>query len=182
MAENTENVEMVENKPVEKPAQTEAIPQTFTLEQVEEIKKEYQTKGYVSGKKETNAKWEKTIAEEKAAAKKQAELEKMSEIERVNLEKTEAIQQAEEYKRSLDLLNQKNEVSKVLQEEGVSLQFIDNVLVLNDMEKTKENIKALKQLLDAEIQKGIEARIQVQVPKQNQGEATSDRFRKMMGL
>ena len=80
MAENNETVENqtvaeVTNEPETTVEPTE--PQTFTAEQVEEIKKEWQTKGFVAGKKETNAKWEKTIAEKEAAAKKQAELDEV---------------------------------------------------------------------------------------------------------
>lgn len=190
MAENTETVE---NQPVAE-VTTESTtteepnePQTFTAEQVEEIKKEWQTKGYVSGKKDTNAKWEAKIAEEKAEAKKQAEREKMSEIERANTEMMEAKQQAEEYKRDLDLLKQQKETIRILQQNNLEPEMLDhiNVIVPNDMEKTEANIKAVKAWLDAKIQKGVESRIQPQgIPKQNQGEGndTKNKFRTMIGL
>ena len=146
-------------------------PKTYTQEEFEQAIKDAEAKGYGKGKFDTNTKWEKTAKERERLAKeeaaKQAAFEKMSELEKAQTQAKESMAELQALKDELALNEQKEETRKLMKEKDLPDVFLKSVLVPKDAEATLNNIVEVKAILDAEIQKGIEAKIKTHVPKQN---------------
>jgi len=169
-------------------------PKTFTQEQLNELlekaRKEGETNGYVKGKTDTNSKWEKKSAERERLAKeeaeKQARFEKMSELEKAQTEANESKAKLQALEDKIALNEQKEETRKLMKDKGLPDVFLDSVLVFKDAEATLAKIGEVKELFDAEVQKAVEARVSVHVPKQNsapnEGGLSEQQARKALGL
>lgn len=175
MAENNENIEnnVVDNQPT----QPNDEPKTYTQDEInallEKARKEGETSGFVRGKTETSKKWEQKVAEREKAAVKQAQFEKMSELEKAQTQAREYSTELQALKDQIALNEQKEETRKLMKDKALPDVFMNAVLVKGDAEKTLANIVTVKELLDTEIQKGVEARITTHVPKQNVSADTS---------
>ena len=72
-----------------------------------------------------------------------------------------------------------------MKDKGLPDVFLDAVLVFKDAEKTQAKITEVKDLFDAEVQKAVEAKIGVHIPKKNsdeEGGFTVDMAREALGL
>ena len=151
--------------------QQDTPPKTYTQEELDALLKDAEAKGYGKGKFDTNAKWEKTSKERERQAKeeaeKQARFEKMSELEKAQTQAKEYLEKFQALEDEIALNKQKEETRKLMKEKGLSDSFLDSVLVFKDADATLEKIEEIKTLFDAEVQKAVEAKIQVHVPKQN---------------
>lgn len=169
MAENNENIE---TKPVDgQDKQPESEPRSYTQDELKALldkaRREGETSGFVKGKTETNAKWEKKVTEREEKAKKEAQFANKSELEKAQTQAKEYSAELQALKDQIALNEQKEETRKLMKEKDLSDVFLNAVLVKGDAEKTLANIVSTKALIDAEIQKGVEARIKTHVPKQN---------------
>lgn len=178
MAENNKDIE---TKPVDgQEQQPDTEPKTYTQEEMKALldkaRKEGETSGFVKGKTETNAKWEKKATEREEKAKKEAQFAKMSELEKAQTQAKEYSEELQALKDQIALNEQREETRKLMKEKDLSDVFLNAVLVKGDADKTLANIEATKALIDAEIQKGVEARITTHVPKQNTEQSNLSSF------
>ena len=179
MAENNEqNLENNQNVNVNADSQGEnenqeqnGEPKTYSQAEVDLMLREAISQGFVKGKMETNSKWEKKAAErEKAAveaAAKQAKFEKMSELEKAQTGEKEAKLELQQLRDQIALNEQREETRKYMKDKDVPDVFVDALLVPKDAELTLQNVDEFKKLFEAEVQKRVENRVQVHIPKQN---------------
>lgn len=194
MAENNENLDTQTQDLGTQTQETNDEPKSYTQDELnallEKARKEGETNGYVKGKTDTNAKWEKKSAEAtrlaKEEAEKQARFEKMSELEKAQTEANESKAKLQELEDKIALNEQKEETRKLMKDKGLPDAFLDSVLVFKDAEATLAKIGEIKDLFDAEVQKAVEAKVSVHVPKQNtvsnDGGLTEQQARKALGL
>ncbi len=160
-----------QEQPVEGNPEASTVPKTFTQEEVDALIKERETKAYVKGKTDTTKKWEQKAAEQarlaKEEAEKQAKFANMSEQKKAETERDDYKKQLETLRDQIAYNEQKEETRKILQDKGLSDFFIDAVLVKGDAEATIAKADELKVLIDAEINKAVEAKIVTHIPKQN---------------
>lgn len=174
---------MAENENIENPNNTQEggqapEPKSYTQEELnallEKARKEGETSGFVMGKTETNKKWERTVAEREKAAKeeaeKQAKFANMSESQRLQTQLEEVTKELQTMKDEKELNLQREETRKMLKEQGLDEFFLSSVLVKGDAEATLNRIKEGKQMFDAVLQKALEAKIPVNIPKQGSTE------------
>jgi len=165
-------------------------PKTFTQEELNNLLKEAEAKGYGKGKFDTNKSWEKTVKEREELAKKEAEKQaqfaKMSELEKAQTEAKESKEKLQALEDKIALNEQRDETRKLMKDKGLPDVFLDSVLVFKDAEATLAKIGEVKELFDAEVQKAVEARVTTHVPKQNtasnDGGLSEQAARKALGL
>ena len=165
-------------------------PKTFTQEELNNLLKEAEAKGYGKGKHDTNKSWEKTVKEREELAKKEAEKQaqfaKMSELEKAQTEARESKEKLQALEDKIALNEQRDETRKLMKDKGLPDVFLDSVLVFKDAEATLNKITEVKELFDAEVQKAVEARVTTHVPKQNSGNndagLSEQQARKALGL
>ena len=164
-------------------------PKTYTQEELANLLKEAEAKGYGKGKFDTNKSWEKTVKEREELAKKEAEKQaqfaKMSELEKAQTEAKESKEKLQALEDKIALNEQKEETRKLMKDKGLPDVFLDSVLVFKDAEATLTKIGEIKELFDAEVQKAVEAKITTHVPKQNtsnDGGLSEQEARKALGL
>lgn len=116
---------------------------------------------------EEKAKHQKEIDDLKAEMQRKAELEKMSENDRTKaeLEDLKKKYQEEQDKNALAIQTEKTRTE--LEEAKLPTSFLKFVLVAKDEAQTSLNIKELKEVYEAEIKKGIEAKIPSHNPGNN---------------
>ena len=165
-------------------------PKTYTQEELANLLKEAEAKGYGKGKFDTNKSWEKTVKEREELAKKEAEKQaqfaKMSELEKAQTEAKESKEKLQALEDKIALNEQRDETRKLMKDKGLPDVFLDSVLVFKDAEATLAKIGEVKELFDAEVQKAVEAKITTHVPKQNagnnEGGISEQQARKALGL
>ena len=144
---------------------------TYSQAEVDLMLREATSQGFVKGKMETNSKWEKKAAEREKAAKeaaeKQARFEKMSELEKAQTGEKEAKLELQQLRDQIALNEQREETRKYMKDKDVPDVFVDALLVPKDAELTLQNVDEFKKLFEAEVQKRVENRVQVHIPKQN---------------
>ena len=189
-----EQSQNIDNQDLDNQDNKDTEPKSYTKEELdallEKARKEGETNGYVKGKTDTNAKWEKKSAEAtrlaKEEAEKQARFEKMSELEKAQTEANESKAKLQELQDQIALNEQREETRKLMKDKGLPDTFLDAVLVFKDAEATLAKIVEVKELFDAEVQKAVEARVSVHVPKQNsapnEGGLSEQQARKALGL
>lgn len=167
----------------------DVVPKTYTQEELDALLKDAEAKGYGKGKFDTNVKWEKTAKEREKLAKeeaaKQAAFDKMSELEKAQAQAKESMAELQALKDELALNEQREETRKLMKDKDLNDIFLPYVLVRGDAEATLNNIVEVKALLDAEIQKGVEARVKTHVPQQNtveEGGLSLEQARKALKL
>ena len=112
-------------------------------------------------------KHQKEIEDLKAELQRKAELEKMSENDRTKaeLEDLKKKYQEEQDKNALAIQTEKTRAE--LEEAKLPTSFLKFVLVAKDEKQTSLNIKELKEVFEAEIKKGVEAKIPSHNPGNN---------------
>jgi hypothetical protein len=138
----------------------EAEVKTFTEEEVLARVQSEADKRVTEALKTARAKWEK----EEAEAKKEAErLQSLSQKEREDELKAKQLKELEDTKAELQRVYLEKDTIDRLAEENVPVQFKD-FLMGADAETTNENIKAFKEIYEAEVQKGVEQRLKGTTP------------------
>lgn len=169
-------------------------PKSYTQDELnallEKARKEGETSGYVKGKTDTKTKLTKEfeekirIKEEETA--KNLKFEKMSDLQRAETERDDAKAKLQELQDQIALNEQREETRKLMKDKELPDTFLDAVLVFKDAEATLQKIDEFKALFDAEVQKAVEARVSVHVPKQNsapnEGGLSEQQARKALGL
>ena len=194
MAENIDNQDSQGKDLGEGQEGKDTEPKSYTQDELnvllEKARKEGETNGYVKGKTDTTTKWEKKMAEQtklaKEEAEKQAKFDKMSELEKAQTEANESKAKLQALEDKIALNEQRDETRKLMKDKGLPDTFLDAVLVFKDAEATLAKISEVKELFDAEVQKAVEAKINLHVPKQNAGKDeggfTEAMARKALGL
>lgn len=140
---------------------------SWSKEEVEAIRKEATTSGYVKGKKDEQEKSkakERQLAEE---ALKKAKLANMSEQEKLKAELEDYRKTIDEYKAKEEFRELESETRKLLKQEDVDDMFLPYFMSFKDPDVILEKIKEHKEKDNARLQKMLEARISTHVPKQN---------------
>ena len=133
---------------------------TFTEEEVQARIQSESDKRVTEALKTARAKWEK----EEAGAKKEAErLQSLSQKEREEELKAKQLKELEETKAELERVYLERDTIDRLAEENVPVQFKDFLMGV-DAQSTNENIKAFKEVYEAEVQKGVEERLKGKTP------------------
>lgn len=133
---------------------------TFTEEEVQARIQSESDKRVTEALKTARAKWEK----EEAEAKKEAErLQSLSQKEREEELKAKQLKELEETKAELERVYLERDTIDRLAEENVPVQFKD-FLMGADAQSTNENIKAFKEVYEAEVQRGVEERLKGKTP------------------
>lgn len=133
---------------------------TFTEEEVQARIQSESDKRVTEALKTARAKWEK----EEAEAKKEAErLQSLSQKEREEELKAKQFKELEETKAELNRVYLERDTIDRLSEENVPIAFKD-FLMGADAQSTNENIKAFKEVYEAEVQRGVEERLKGKTP------------------
>lgn len=133
---------------------------TFTEEEVQARIQSESDKRVTEALKTARAKWEK----EEAEAKKEAErLQSLSQKEREEELKAKQLKELEETKAELERVYLERDTIDRLAEENVPVQFKDFLMGV-DAQSTNENIKAFKEVYEAEVQRGVEERLKGKTP------------------
>lgn len=122
-----------------------------------------------------------------ALAKQQREYEKklslsgLDETSRKQAEKDNRIQELEEKLRDYQILQNKNEIVKVLSARNLSPQFADLIAIDDDIESAQKKIEALDNLVKKSVQEEVKRRLASPAPKvgAQEGELNRARFEKM---
>lgn len=185
MAENIDN-QNLDNQGADNQEQES---KSYTQEELNALLKDAEAKGYGKGKFDTNAKWEKDVAEREKQAKeeveKQVRFEKMSELEKAQTVAKESQEKLQALENKIALNEQREETRKLMKDKGLPDTFLDAVLVFKDAEATLAKITEVKELFDAEVQKAVEARVGVHIPKKNtneEGAISVNMAREALGL
>lgn len=112
-------------------------------------------------------KHQKEIEDLKAELQRKAELEKMSENDRTKAELEDLKKKYQEEQDKNALAIQTEQTRKELEEAKLPTSFLKFVLVAKDEKQTSLNIKELKEVFEAEIKKGVEAKIPSHNPGNN---------------
>lgn len=156
--EGTSEAQANENAEEEKG--NEAEVKTFTEEEVQARIQSESDKRVTEALKTARAKWEK----EEAEAKKEAErLQSLSQKEREEELKAKQLKELEETKAELNRVYLERDTIDRLSEENVPIAFKD-FLMGADAQSTNENIKAFKEVYEAEVQRGVEERLKGKTP------------------
>lgn len=133
---------------------------TFTEEEVQARIQSESDKRVTEALKTARAKWEK----EEAEAKKEAErLQSLSQKEREEELKAKQLKELEETKAELERVYLERDTIDRLTEENVPIVFKDFLMGV-DAQSTNENIKAFKEVYEAEVQRGVEERLKGKTP------------------
>lgn len=154
-----DNTEDSANEKGEEKGNEEEV-KTFTEEEVQARIQSESDKRVTEALKTARAKWEK----EEAEAKKEAErLQSLSQKEREEELKAKQLKELEETKAELERVYLERDTIDRLTEENVPVQFKD-FLMGADAQSTNENIKAFKEVYEAEVQRGVEERLKGKTP------------------
>lgn len=133
---------------------------TYTEEEVIAKIQSESDKRVTEAIKTAREKWEKEAAEEKKEA---ARLAKLTQEEREKELQAKQLKELEETKAELNRVYLERDTIDRLSEENVPIAFKD-FLMGADAETTNENIKAFKEVYEAEVQKGVEERLKGKTP------------------
>lgn len=161
----TEDLEGQENtnEAAEKVADTKeekAESKTYTEEELRAKVQSETDKRVTEAIKTAREKWDKEAAEEKKEA---ARLAKLSQEEREKELQAKQLKELEETKAELNRVYLERDTIDRLSEENVPIAFKD-FLMGADAETTNDNIKAFKEVYEAEVQKGVEERLKGKTP------------------
>jgi len=161
----TEDLEGQENKTetAEKAIDTKeekAEGKTYTEEELKARVQSETDKRVTEAIKTAREKWDKEAAEEKKEA---ARLAKLTQEEREKELQAKQLKELEETKAELNRVYLERDTIDRLSEENVPIAFKDFLMGAN-AETTNENIKAFKEVYEAEVQKGVEERLKGKTP------------------
>lgn len=171
MAEENKNLEQGENG-VATSAQTEEPQKTFTED---EVLKLLQSEG---DRRVTQA-----LEKQKKKYEKEISLSKLDEDARASAEKDMKIQELQEQLKEFTLLQNKNEVIKVLNARGLNPAFADLVEIGEDIQEAQAKIEQLDKLFKQAVSDEVKKRLSSGTPNiGNAGEGkeiTKEQFKKM---
>lgn len=161
----TEDLEGQENtnEAAEKAVETKkenVESKTYTEEELKAKVQSETDKRVTEAIKTAREKWEKEAAEEKKEA---ARLAKLTQEEREKELQAKQLKELEETKAELNRVLLEKDTIDRLSKENVPIAFKD-FLMGADAETTNENIKAFKEVYEAEVQKGVEERLKGKTP------------------
>lgn len=164
---------MEENKNKTNPDVDEQKEETKTYTQ-EEVLKLLQVE---SDKRVTQA-----LAKQQKKYEKQLSLSNLDEAERTKAEKDMRIQELEEQLKEYTVLQNKNEVIKVLTARKLNPAFADLIAIGDDLEEAQKKIETLDKLFKAAVQEEVKSRLAGGTPKTGLStgdEITAEQFKKM---
>lgn len=145
---------------------------TYTQEEVNELLQ-----------READRRVSSALAKQKSKYEKELSLSKLDEDARKNAEKEMRIQELENQLKEYTLLQNKNEVMKVLGARGLSTQFAELIEIGEDMSEAQKRIETLDKLFKQEVAAEVKKRLAAGTPKVGTGtsadELTPDQFKKM---
>lgn len=167
MEENTNtNTELQENEGQEQEVKT------YTQEEVNELLQ-----------READRRVSSALAKQKSKYEKELSLSKLDEDARKAAEKEMRIQELENQLKEYTLLQNKNEVMKVLGARGLSTQFADLIEIGEDVNEAQKRIDTLDKLFKQEVAAEVKKRLAAGTPKVGTGvsadEMTPDQFKKL---
>lgn len=123
-----------------------------------------------------------------AAVEEALKKEKMSDEDKAKYEADQRQKDIEKREKEIALRELKADAKGMLSKENLSDSFVDMV-VGADAQATQQNVKALKEAIDAQVQIQVEARLKGKAPKTGSGDSGSDgtsdmeaQMNKIMGL
>lgn len=137
-----------------------AESKTYTEEELKAKIQSETDKRVTEAIKTAREKWDKEAAEEKKEA---ARLAKLSQEEREKELQAKQLKELEETKAELNRVYLERDTIDRLSEENVPIAFKDFLMGV-DAETTNDNIKAFKEVYEAEVQKGVEERLKGKTP------------------
>ena len=131
---------------------------------------------------ETDKRVTQALAKQQKKYEKQLSLSNLDEVERTKAEKDMRIQELEEQLREYTVLQNKNEVIKVLTARKLNPAFADLIAIGDDLEEAQKKIESLDKLFKAAVQEEVKSRLAGGTPKtglSTGGEITVEQFKKM---
>lgn len=123
------------------------------------------------------------LEKQKKKYEKEISLSRLDEAERATAEKDMKIQELQEQLKEFTLLQNKNEVIKVLTARGLSPAFADLVEIGEDIEEAQARIDQLDKLFKAAVQDEVKKRLSSGTPSMGNStdnkEITREQFKKM---
>ena len=122
------------------------------------------------------------LAKQQKKYEKQLSLSNLDEVERTKAEKDMKIQELEEQLREYTVLQNKNEVIKVLTARKLNPAFADLIAIGDDLEEAQKKIETLDKLFKAAVQEEVKSRLAGGTPKTGLStgdEITVEQFKKM---
>lgn len=122
------------------------------------------------------------LAKQQKKYEKQLSLSNLDEAERNKAEKDMRIQELEEQLKEFTILQNKNEVIKVLTARNLNPAFADLIAIGDDLEEAQNRIASLDKLFKAAVQDEVKKRLAGGVPKaglSTSDEITPEKFKKM---
>lgn len=159
-SDGQDNPESLANKNAEDKTSEEAEVKTYTEEEVLARVQSEADKRVTEALKTARAKWEK---EEEEAKKEEERLQSLTQKQREEELKAKQLKELEDTKAELQRVYLERDTIDRLTEENVPVQFKDFLMGKN-AETTNENIKAFKEIYEAEVQKGVEQRLKGTTP------------------
>lgn len=125
--------------------------------------------------------------ERQAAVEEALKKEKMSDEDKAKYEADQRQKDIEQREKDIALRELKADAKGMLAKQKLSDSFVDMVIGA-DEEATKQNVKILKEAIDAEVQLQVEARLKGKAPKTGSGDSGTNisdmeaQMNKIMGL
>lgn len=122
------------------------------------------------------------LAKQQKKYEKQLSLSNLDEAERTKAEKDMRIQELEEQLKEYTILQNKNEVIKVLTARNLNPAFADLIAIGDDLEEAQNRIASLDKLFKTAVQDEVKKRLAGGVPKaglSTSDEITPEKFKKM---
>lgn len=122
------------------------------------------------------------LAKQQKKYEKQLSLSNLDEAERTKAEKDMRIQELEEQLKEFTILQNKNEVIKVLTARNLNPAFADLIAIGDDLEEAQNRIASLDKLFKTAVQDEVKKRLAGGVPKaglSTSDEITPEKFKKM---
>lgn len=122
------------------------------------------------------------LAKQKKDYEKKLSLSQLDEGERAKAEKDNRIAELEEKLKEFTVLQNKNEITKVLAARGLNPQFADLVEIGEDVEEAQKKIENLDKLFKSAVADEVKRRLAGNAPKNGtgaNGEMTKEEFAKL---
>ena len=161
--EDIKDLETTGTPEVEKEtAGAEEQPKTFTLEEVEELKKGLFDQEAVD--KIVSDRLARERAKQEEAIEEQKRLAQLTAEERLHEEKKRAESEAEQLRLEIKRRDLKDDTMARLQEEGLDLSFT-SFLMADDADSTNENIKSFKVAFNKALEEAVNERFKRESPR-----------------
>jgi hypothetical protein len=169
---NTENLEATENKEDVDKGSEEQAEKTFTESEVMEMLQKESDRRVTSALNKQKKKYEEKLS-----------LSKLDESERATAEKDLKIKELEEQLQNYHILENKNEVIKVLNARGLNPEFADLIEIGDDIDEAQAKLDKLDKLFKDAVSQEVKKRLASGTPTgSNEGSSetiTKDSFKKM---